>query len=214
MTTQACSICGGKGFTLTPTGEAAWCECKRMYDARSSVSSCGIPKRLLFSTIGNYTGRNSAQDTAKKNAEEYIHNFGSIVQGGKNGLIFTGRPGCGKSHLAAAVLKRLIKDGHDGRYANVPTVFDSIRASFNAEGDREDIAADLMRAEVLVLDDLGTEHITDWVTEQLYLIINSRYNDMLATIITTNLTTTQLEQRYDARIMSRICEMCQLVEIE
>jgi DNA replication protein DnaC len=62
---------------------------------------------------------------------------------------------------------------------------------------------------LLVLDDLGSERVTDWVREQIFLIINSRYEEMLPTVVTTNDTLEELEKHVGQRIISRLMETCQ-----
>ena len=64
------------------------------------------------------------------------------------------------------------------------------------------------------MDDLGAEKPSDWVSEQLYMIINSRYEDMLPTIITTNCNTKELIERLGERTVSRIIEMTEPVTIK
>ena len=67
---------------------------------------------------------------------------------------------------------------------------------------------------MLALDDLGSEQVTDWVREQLFLVINSRYEQMLPTIITTNDSLESLEEHVGQRITSRIAGMCQGVVLD
>jgi DNA replication protein DnaC len=68
-------------------------------------------------------------------------------------------------------------------------------------------------APILILDDLGAEKISDWVREQLYIIINRRYENMLPTIVTTNCTTAELVERLGERTVSRLIEMTDAYKI-
>ena len=64
------------------------------------------------------------------------------------------------------------------------------------------------QVDFLILDDMGTEKITDWVNEKLYQIINYRYENFKSTVLTTNLSGDQLADRLGERIPSRIAQMC------
>ncbi|MGQ9826036.1 MAG: ATP-binding protein, partial [Desulfotomaculales bacterium] len=73
----------------------------------------------------------------------------------------------------------------------------------------------LKTLELVVLDELGAEKSSEWVTERLYVIINARYNEMLPTIITSNLEMEELEALPGwERIVSRLFEMCHLVKVD
>jgi DNA replication protein DnaC len=69
----------------------------------------------------------------------------------------------------------------------------------------------LAAADLLHIDDLGAEHRTDWVLEQLYTIINSRYEDERSTVVTSNLGRDELAQQLGERIVSRLEGMCELL---
>ena len=68
-------------------------------------------------------------------------------------------------------------------------------------------------ADLLVLDDFGVERVTDWTRQIFYTIINKRYNSMKSTVVTTNVSISQLENEFDARIISRLVEMCRVIEM-
>jgi DNA replication protein DnaC len=90
----------------------------------------------------------------------------------------------------------------------VPELLRAIRKGFNQPNDDSDKLVKLTEeAQLLVLDDLGAEKPSDWVREQLYVIINRRYENMLPTIITTNCTTKELIDKIGQRTVSRIVEM-------
>jgi len=125
-----------------------------------------------------------------------------------NGLLLVGEYGTGKTHLAVAMIHELAKKSVYGVFITTPELLQKIRTSFNNEDYNQNEIMDIVKTtEFLVLDDLGAEKVTDWVREQFYMIINARYENMLPTVITTNLSFNELEKQIGKRIVSRIIEM-------
>lgn len=125
-----------------------------------------------------------------------------------NGLLLVGEYGTGKTHLAVAMIHELAKQSVYGVFVTTPDLLQKIRTGFNSEDSKANEIMDIVKTtEFLVLDDLGAEKVTDWVREQFYMIINARYENMLPTVITTNLSFKELEKQIGKRIVSRIIEM-------
>ena len=130
------------------------------------------------------------------------------------GLRLTGNYGCGKTHLTASIIHRLAERGIGGVFVVVPELLRAIRRGYNQQNDDSDRLVKLTEeAPLLVLDDLGAEKPSDWVREQLYVIINRRYENMLPTIVTTNCTTQELVERVGQRTVSRLIEMTTPIKI-
>lgn len=131
------------------------------------------------------------------------------------GYFLYGRSGVGKSYQAACLLNDIAKSRNSrSHWANVPKLLENIKASYrNNEG--LDIVEEYSTLPIICLDDLGTEQNTSWVMQTLYLIINSRYENMLTTVITSNQTLSELaEKMEDDRLTSRIAGMCSIIEVE
>ena len=132
------------------------------------------------------------------------------------GVRLIGTTGCGKTHLAAAVVNAMLQRGVPSMLLVVPDLMRQIRRGFDSK-DQAAIANDIMDAaksiNLLVLDDLGAEKAGDWTREQLFIIINARYEQQLPTIITTNCGTGDMIQRLQQRIVSRLVEMTTSVTI-
>jgi DNA replication protein DnaC len=130
------------------------------------------------------------------------------------GYYIFGDTGVGKSYQAACVLieysKALMKKGY---WVNVPQFLHGIKKSFSSK-EPNHIIETLSKVSLLCLDDLGSEQDTQWVMQTLYLIINNRYENMLTTIITSNLNLSELaEKMEDDRLASRIVGMCKPIHL-
>jgi DNA replication protein DnaC len=124
------------------------------------------------------------------------------------------RNGCGKTHLAAAIAHELLAQYYPVLFTVVPDLLDHLRSTFmpGSEVAYDERFEAICNATVLVLDDLGTENATPWAREKLYQIINHRYNNKMATVITTNCKPETIERR----IFSRMSDLalCKVVFLE
>ena len=169
--------------------------------------SAQIPKRFATKTLQNFiTGRESE---AHKKASEYIENWQDNAKQGR-GMFFVGTVGCGKTHLALAVVNELIKQGVKTLAATVPDLMDDLRPGQENERKIET----LKTIDLLVLDDLGAQRNTEWATERLFVVLNARYNSLLPTIITSNTYLEELEKIPGwGRMVDRLLEMCEFVRM-
>ena len=119
-------------------------------------------------------------------------------------LLLFGGTGVGKTHISKAIAKKVAENGFDVIYMSAPDLFTSLeKERFNQETPIEDINS-IMKCELLVIDDLGAEFTTSFTISALYNIINTRLLSDLPTIITANLSPSELKQRYSDRIASRL----------
>jgi DNA replication protein DnaC len=148
-----------------------------------------------------------------------------------------GPSGVGKTHIAVAALKELIKRGHVGLFCDYRELLKEIQASYNpaSESTEMRILEPIRTVEILILDDLGASKPSDWVRDIVGIVLNARYNERRTTIITTNYFDSpaaesepvrlpngkliapsredSLDQRIGARMRSRLFEMCRTVEV-
>ncbi len=209
-----CKSCGGAGYILHDDG-AAPCQC--LIDRRNQVryKLAKIPRKFTNKNLSGFTAKNQRQKEILAGAKGFLKTFrGNNHDSPGKGLLMTGREGTGKTHLAVAILKEAITKGYSGMYWNVPELFLELRRRMEvgAEESEADLFDAARRVDLLVLDDLGAERTSEYVIDRLYVLINRRYEDDAATIITTNRTLPELKQQLSPRIASRIAEMCVTME--
>ena len=116
-------------------------------------------------------------------------------------LLLEGGYGCGKTHLAAAIANNAVSKGVPTLFITVPDLLDSLRFAFNdPETTFEQRLSEIRTADLLVLDDFGTQNATAWSQEKIFQIMNYRYINKLATVITTNLMLDAFEGRVRSRL--------------
>jgi DNA replication protein DnaC len=131
------------------------------------------------------------------------------------GLWFYGSVGTGKTTLAMIVSRAALDAGRSVAIYSLPRLLAEIRATFesDSEGSYVDFLDRLAAVDLLHVDDVGAERTSDWVLEQLYAIVNARYEDERSVIITTNLERDELVEQIRERTVSRLEEMCTLVPL-
>lgn len=218
-----CEQCGGSGW-LTD-GEALTaraCPCREGDRRRHRASASSVPRRYVHCTLSHFHDRgNVTLGRAKKRVQEFIDCWPAMDRG----LLLMGSCGVGKTHLAVALLQEIISAGKPGklRFSNFQDLIQEIQASFRDEDapSKSEILAPLIEADLLVLDELGSQKPTPFVQDVLYYIINTRYNDEKVTVFTTNYLDEpkrpqdeRLEDRIGERLRSRLFEMCERVILD
>ncbi len=118
-------------------------------------------------------------------------------------LVFQGTTGCGKTHLAAAIINYRYQAGKPALFVVVPDFLDHLRSTFSPESrsSYDQLFERVKTAPLLVLDDFGEQSTTPWAREKLYQVINYRYNAELPTVITTRYTTDEMDSPVASRFI-------------
>ena len=218
----ACDLCNGSGWiVVTGTVDALPCTCQGSQRKRARAETSGIPRRYVHCTLQSFSpGDNAILGSAQKRLTEFVDCW--PVE--KKGLLLMGGCGTGKTHLAVAALHKIIESGKPGRvlFSNFQDLIQEIQGSFGADQapTKTEILKPLLNADLLVLDELGSQKPTAFIQDTLYYVINSRYNDEKPTIFTTNYLDDprekeeRLEERIGSRLRSRLHEMCERVIID
>src|SRR5215470_663882 len=222
---MSCPLCEDTGWKPDGDGverprRVVRCDCWRENIGRERLASANIPKRYQHCTLGNFTAYNESLHRAVQSATAFTQAFPSV----ERGLFFEGEPGVGKTHLAAAVLTQVVRTtGARGLFYDVRELLKLIRSTYNSSihTTELEVLAPVMKAELLVLDDLGAEKTSEWVEETMNLIVNTRYNERRTTIFTSNYLDipddtdpNSLLFRIGFRMRSRLHEMCEFIEMD
>lgn len=196
------------------------CDCWRDALIERLLGAARIPPRFARTELDMYLPDTDSQRLALKKARQFVDSFPVVDKG----LLFHGPYGVGKTHLAVGILKAIVrKTGAKAYFFETPELLRQVRNTYNAQVDETEmgILRPIIDADILVLDDLGTEKTSEWVQETLGLLINSRYNTRRPTILTSNLhdpldssDPNSFMFQIGARTRSRLLEMCEWVEIQ
>ncbi len=228
-----CSICDGVGLVRVVDAAGNWvsrpCRCQELEREGRRLAAAQIPARYRDCTLDTFEIYHEADRSlaeALLTARRFVEEYPAGTAG--KGLLFVGKEGLGKTHLAVGVLQRLVRErGVKGLFCDYRELLKSIQNSYNPEvrTTELDLLKPVFAAEVLVLDDLGAQKPNEWVWDTVALILNTRYNDRQTTIITTNYpdlpaasseksdlevaaSKQTLGDRIGDRMLSRLAEMC------
>lgn len=215
---EVCPDCGGRGWVVEAdggAGRARPCDCRRREEGPRRLAAAALPSLYQGCTLDNFetwAAKPAERDqlvravsTCRRYVADFLGEDGSFCP---RGLLFIGRSGVGKTHLAAAVLSELIRRyGVEGRFADFTSLVHRIQSTFNpaSEASTQQVLDPVMSCEVLVLDELGAQRPTQWVRDTLYLILNERYTRRLTTLFTTN-HRLESEAGQPARASDRLAE--------
>jgi DNA replication protein DnaC len=131
----------------------------------------------------------------------------------EQGVLLLGPPGRGKSHLMALTGRHWVGAGLTVAFQTMSGLLALLRRGYDEDLFDERLQFLSSKVDILMLDDLGAEKNSAWGEEKLYMIIDTRLNSKRPLFVTTNLTESELEERYHPRIASRLKEMCSWVKV-
>ena len=244
---EVCPLCEGTGWKAVGAGgstndrRVTRCDCQLRARGKSLLSAARIPRRYERCELSNFEfdGPHRSLAPARMAACRFVEEY--PIE--KTGLMLVGKAGRGKTHLAVGIAKALIREkGVECVFYDYAELLKEVQDSYNPSVETTELGLlrPVFETEVLVLDDLGSVRPTAWRWDTIRLILNTRYNKSLTTIITTNFAdepaaglvdpdgrvsesfaTAQAAGREDTlgdrigeRMRSRLHEMCRLIEME
>jgi DNA replication protein DnaC len=204
-------VCDGSGWILGPEDVARPCDCRERSLARRRARGVRsvIPRR--YRDVSLEIARNDGVNpVVLKVVGDFIAEIGPRLDKGQ-GLWLAGRVGSGKTALAMLVSKTALEAGRTVAIYSLPKLLARIRATYEKDlgGDSYTQFFDrLISVDLLHVDDLGVEKRSDWVLEQLYSVVNERYETERSMVVTTNLEQPALEEQIGERTVSRLIEIC------
>jgi DNA replication protein DnaC len=210
-------VCDGSGWIVDEeTNEASACRCREriVERVRARGIAATLPKRFRGVSFDRPPVSDMARDPNTRHQVAEVRAFAEGIdarldQG--SGLWLQGSTGTGKTTLAMLVSKAALDANRTAAIYSLPQLLARIRRTFDGEAGGDSYSTffnKLVSVDLLHLDDLGAENRTEWVLEQLYSIIDRRYNDQRSIVVTTNLEEPQLYAQLGDRIVSRLTEIC------
>lgn len=206
----SCSKCSDTGFF-----QGKRCSCLEDLAGKLAVQELNrtSPLKLCsFETfdLSYFKGIKTPEDndcyTTMSNNFNYCRRYVSTFSSESRNLFISGKTGLGKTHLSLAIAEKLLTQGWNVLYDSAINYLTKIESEYYGKTEGDTLSV-LMGADLLILDDLGSEYDKSFYTSTIYNIINTRLNKGIPTIISTNLNPAEIEARYEPRIVSRLLTM-------
>ena len=214
----SCKLCNDTGYLIDDNTVMCTCLKQKLLNVQYNKSNISSLEQENFDNFNidlfsdekdekKYNSNISPKENIEKIKEislNFIENFEDPQE--KN-LLFTGNTGLGKTYLTNCIANELLKQGKTVLYQTAPVMLDSI-LDYRFGKNNEFNYNDLLNADLLIIDDLGTECSNNMKFSELFNILNTRLlnqnNHITKTIISTNLSLNHLFKTYDERIFSRL----------
>jgi DNA replication protein DnaC len=159
-------------------------------------------------TFASFKRRPNLSPEQQQNLEAALNLALRFAKSPEGWLVLMGETGCGKTHLAAAIVNHHYQARKPALFVVVPDFLDHLRSAFNPESkvSYDQLFERVKTAPLLVLDDFGEQTTTPWAREKLYQVINYRYNARLATVITTRYSLEEILEQVEVSISSRLVD--------
>lgn len=172
------------------------------------VKNINLPLRLATKGYTDYKPVNDAARNHVDLCKAYAASWNETYQGGAN-IIMCGKPGTGKTHLASVICRQVATQNNARPlYTTVSRMIRDIRSSYNrdSENSEEQVIARYVNADLLVIDEVGVKLSSDHERSMLFEIVDERYQQLMPTIIISNLLVGEIGKHTDERMVDRLSE--------
>jgi DNA replication protein DnaC len=210
-------VCDGSGFIPdweSNTDRPCRCRAQRIARARTRSLSRVIPRRFDRVSFDRPPVTDMPRPIVRA-VRDYADRIGENLDAGR-GLWLMGDVGTGKTTLATLVSKAALDAAHSVAIYSLPDLFRQVRRTYDEGADMSDVELidRLAEVDLLQLDDVGAERTSEWVLEQLYSIVNARYEAERSIVLTTNISDVdELRAQVGERTVSRLTEMCEQIPV-
>jgi DNA replication protein DnaC len=209
-------ICDGSGFVVDEESRAARpCRCRAQVVGRRRASSLSavVPRRYRSVSFDSNPVALMPAPVVRA-VRAYVRDLDANLDGGR-GLWLFGDVGTGKTTLAMLVARSALEAGRSVAIYSLPRLLNEIRRTYDEGADSAYLTLldRLAEVDLLHVDDLGAERSSPWVLEQLYAIVNARYEAERSMVITTNLDRDALVEQIGERTVSRLEETCEVIPV-
>lgn len=216
-----CAICddtGWKTIEIEGVTRVSRCDCWLRQANDRALAAARIQRRYAHCELTNFEQHYDSLRDAFRKAVHFVEKFPIVDRG----LLLIGSHGVGKTHLAVAILKAVIRTkGIQGYFYETGELLKLVRDTYASDTNEMDVLRPVLDAPLLILDDLGVDKTTEWVQDILGHVVNVRYSERRPTVFTTNLIETSdplhpksFMYRLGPRTRSRLFEMCDWVHMD
>lgn len=202
---RRCPTCNSEYHKAKEAAEAKAAAARKIELTKRLHESSLIPKRFKTCTFDNFNVTNEGQAKALAVAKTYAASWEEMHDRGA-GLIFSGKAGTGKTHLACAIANAVIDLATPAKFTTVTNMMRVIKETYGKDSteSESDVLQRLSDVPLLVLDEAGMDYGTDFNKTLLFEVLNSRYENVNPTIILTNLDATALKEYLGERVVDRM----------
>ena len=215
-----CEKCSDTGYVGTEK-----CECLKKLLRETAASKSNLDALMSEDNFANfdYTLFSAEKNEDGISPRENMKNILRRVTGFINGfegpevksLLFTGKAGTGKTYLSSCIAKEMLDRDYDVYYQSIGKIIDTVEDYKFRRAASESVAADVERlydTDLLIIDDLGSEFVTQYTVSAIYELLNKRLMSKKKMIITTNFSLKELSDVYAQRLFSRFVGEFEILE--
>ena len=212
-----CPHCDGTGWIMRIDENGMEfcksCECRNAAIEKAKLKFADIPEHFKDMKLENFSAGVYQKEESKgiirlvcSAVKEYVESFSEYYNQGIGLYMYSNTRGSGKTRMAVSIANKLLENKYKVKFAISTTIINEIKNTWNKENKYSEskLLNDLSTVDILIIDDFGTEKISDWVNDKYYYIINERYINRKVTIFTSN--DSLQDVNYDSRITNRILE--------